>query len=620
MNRNILFAGLICLAHPIISAADTGSVNTGEVIVTAARIPQQVNELVADVTVIDRDQIEKAGQSSLVELLQSQPGMEIATNGGAGKAASLFLRGSTAQQVTVLIDGMRMGSATLGTTALQDIPLEQIERIEIVRGAASSFYGSEAIGGVVQIFTRRGDDKTRLGASFGYGGYNTRQGAGNISGAIGDNTHYALNISGSRTEGFSALRIPSGLDADNDGYSNLTVSGSLNYQIAQGHDLGLQIYQSTNHNKFDEGINFPSNDDAIQRSFALTSRDQFLPYWLSSLRIGQSADDSDSKSGFGRGIFRTHQDQLSWQNDFNLPLGTLTLAYDRLQDHVTGNPGNNGTFTVSSRTNNGLLASYFLNAGAHSLQISMRHDDNTQFGEHVTGNIGYGYRIAPAWRITGNFGTAFRAPTFDDLYWPLQNFGVFGTYQGNPNLKPETSRNKEIGLVYDANDQRVSATVYHNDVKNLIVAAQGLFNDTAANVGSATLEGITLSYQGELMGVYVRTSADIQNPTDDATGLWLALRAHKHASLWLGHEFGALELGGEVIASGKRFDDAANTRELGGYALLNLTANYKVTPQWSLNARANNLLDKDYTLATQFGTPFNTPKANLFVSLRWQSP
>jgi vitamin B12 transporter len=296
----------------------------------------------------------------------------------------------------------------------------------------------------------------------------------------------------------------------------------------------------------------------------------------------------------------------------------LTLGYDRLKDHVDGNPGGL-TFTVTDRVNNGLLASYFVNAGAQSLQASIRHDDNSQFGDHVTGNIGYGYRITPAWRVTGNFGTAFRAPTFDDLFWPLQNFGAFGTYQGNPNLKPETSRNKEVGLVYEANSQRVSANIYHNDVKNLIIASQGLFNDTAANVGSATLEGVTLAYQGEVLGLNIRSSADIQNPIDNTTGLWLARRAHKHGALWLGHEFGALELGGEIIASGKRFDDAANTRELGGYELLNLTANYKFSPEWSLNARANNVLDKDYTLATAFGTPFNTPGANVFVSLRWQS-
>ena len=616
MNRKLL-AGLICLAYPMFSFAEPKVISTGDVVVTAARIPQKVDELLADVTVIDRKQIEQAGQSSLAELLQSQPGLEVATNGGAGKVIGLFLRGSTAQQVTVLVDGMRISSATTGSTALQDIPLEQIERIEIVRGAASSFYGSEALGGVVQIFTRQGDDKTRISASIGYGGYNTRQMAASLSGAINDDLHYALNVSHQKTDGFSALRITTGLDADNDGYRNLTVSGSLNYQIAQGHELGLQIYQSSNHNNFDEGINFPSNDDAIQRSFSVTSRNQFLASWLSSLRIGQSTDDSDSASGFGRGIFRTYQRQLSWQNDFKLPLGNLTLAYDRLQDNVEGNPGNSGSYTTSSRTNNGLLASYFVDAGAHSLQASLRHDDNSQFGEHVTGNVGYGYRITPAWRITGNFGTAYRAPTFNDLYWPFQNFGGGFTFQGNPNLKPETSRNKEIGLIYEANEQRVSATIYHNEIKNLIVGTQGLANDFPANVGSATMEGITLSYQGEIMGVNVRASTDIQNPTDDTTGLWLSRRAHKHASLWLGHDFGALALGGEVIASGKRFDDAANTRQLGGYALLNLTANYQVSPVWSLNARANNIFDKEYALATQFGTPFNTPGANLFVGMRY---
>lgn len=613
MNRPII-AGLLCLVFPYLSFAEPAPVvQTGEVVVTATRIPQRVNDVLADVTVIDREQIEQAGQSSLPELLQSQPGLEIAGNGGAGKSVNLFLRGSTAQQVLVLVDGLRMGSATLGTTTLQDIPLAQIERIEIVRGAASSFYGSDAIGGVVQIFTRK--DEGQVSASIGYGTYNTRQLAAHVSNAIGD-LHYALNVSSHETNGFSSLRVTTGLDADNDNYRNLTVSGSLSYDLAQGHELGVQFYQSSNHINYDDGTNFPANQDDIQRSYAITSRNQFLPYWLSSVRLGKSVDDSDSLGGFGRGIFRTYQTQFGWQNDFALPLGTLSLAYDRLNENVEGNPGG-ATFTTPSRLNNGYLASYFVDAGAYSLQASLRRDYNSQFGSHTTGNVSLGYRVTPAWRVTGNFGTAFRAPTFDDLYWPFQNFGAFGTYQGNPNLRPETSRNKEIGLVYETGGQRASATVYHNEVKNLIVAAQGLFNDFPANIGSATMEGITLGYQGQLFGTSVRSSVDIQNPTDDATGLWLARRSHKHASLWLGHTFGALEIGGEIIASGKRFDDAANTRKLDGYALLNLTASYALNPDWTLSARANNVLDKQYTLATQFGTPFNTPDANVFVSLRY---
>jgi vitamin B12 transporter len=615
MNKTAIVSLIGLLFSSSIFAADT--IYSDDVVVTASRIPQSRENVLADITVIDRQEIERAGQSTLAELLSTQPGIEIESNGGPGATTNVHLRGTSSQSVVVLIDGMRIGSATLGTTALNQIMPEQIERIEIVRGPASSLYGSDAIGGVIQIFTRRGEGKPRFTASAGIGSYNTQQAAAGVSGAVED-TRFALNVSSLTTDGISSIKAKTGLDRDNDSYRNLSFSGALSHTIAQGHEIGVQLFTTDGHANFDDN-NFPANQDMKQDSFAIYSNNQFTSNWLSHLKLGESMDDLHSVGSFGVSALRTKQRQYSWQNDLTLPLGTLTLAYDRLEERVSGNTD----YSKKDRSNDGVLASYVLEQGPHAFKASLRRDDNSQFGKHNTGNIGYGYRLNEFWRVSGNYGTAYRAPTFNDLYWPFQDFGPFGTYQGNPNLKPETSRNKEISVVYDQGHHRVSATAYRNEVNNLLVCCQGLFNDFPTNVGSATIEGLTLAYEGWFANYHLRSSADFQSPKNDDTDKLLVRRARQHASLWLGQTWGKLEVGSEVIASGERFNDTDNAIKLSGYTLLNLTANYKLDEDWSINARLNNVFDRDYALATTAtvfsptNPAFNTPGTNLFVGVRY---
>lgn len=609
--------GLIALAANPAFAAET-QIRTDDVIVTANRIPQPRESVLADVSVITREDIELSGKSSLAELLQGQPGVEIETSGGAGQITNVHLRGTGSQSVVVLVDGMRIGSATAGTTALQQIPTEQIERIEIVRGAVSSLYGADAIGGVIQVFTRKAGAKPYLSAYAGYGSDNTRRASISLGGSYGQ-TRAALNVSSLDTDGISALDTHAGRDADDDGYRNLAVSGHLTQTLAEGHELGVQLYWSDGHVEFD-GNNFPAHQDMWQQSIALTSKNQITRQWLSQIKLGESMDDVDSEGSFGVSALRTTQRQYTWQNDFTLPLGTLTLAYDRLEERVKGDTD----FSKKKRGNTGWLASYLLDQGAHTMSVGLRRDDSSQFGLHTTGNVGYGYRISPVWRVSGNIGTAFRAPTFNDLYWPFQDFGFGFTYQGNPDLKPEKSRNKEVSLVFDEGHHRVSATAYHNKVRDLLVGSQGLAADFPVNVGSATIKGLTLAYEGWFGNYHMRASADVLSPKNDDTGNTLSRRARRHAAIWLGKTLGDLELAGEVIASGHRYNDAANAFRLGGYTLLNLNAIYRLNQDWSINARAENVFDRNYTLTTTASSwdpaapDFNTPGSSLFVGLRYQ--
>jgi vitamin B12 transporter len=619
MNRRI-FAGLLCLVSSIFFlptasfAEQTSAMQTDEVIVTAARIPQRVDDVLADMTVIEKEEIERAGQSTLVELLQMQPGVEISSNGGAGKASSIFLRGTNSDHVVVLVDGLRINSATLGTTSFENLPLGQIERIEILRGPASSLYGADAIGGVIQIFTKRAEKGINYSAFLGYGSYNTKRAEANVSGG-NDNTRFSVNASGLKTNGFSAKNVTTGFDADADPYHNLALTASLTQKVAEGHELEAQFFQSKGRSDYDCNKSICVIDQTL-RSYGLTSRNRFLPFWNSTLKLGLGVDDSTDQAGTAFSAFRTEQRQATWQNDFTLPLGMLTLAYDRLEQEVSGTTN----YTVKARDNNGWLASYLADIGAHSVQASLRHDDNSQYGQHTTGGLGYGYRITPQWRATASFGTAFKAPTFNQLYFP--NFG-------DPTLQPETSRNREIGLRYDNSIVKAGLTVFDNQIKNLIefsgpaTAGCTLGGFCPVNVGKAEIRGATFDGGWWINDHWtLRGNFTVQSPEDDATNKLLIRRGHRHGAMDLSWRSGAWQFGAETTAVSKRYNNATNTKRMEGYALVNLTASYAFYPDWMLEARANNIFDKDYVLAytgnTATSAAYETPGANVFVGIRWQ--
>lgn len=615
--KKTTIAGLIGLLFTTPTIASPTSIYADDVVVIASRTPQPRESVIGDISVINQKTIQTAGQSTLAELLQSQPGVEIESNGGMGSLSNVRLRGNNIQSVVVLIDGMRVSATANGLTNFSQISLDQIDHIEILRGAASSLYGSDAIGGVIQIFTKQGGQGTHLSASAGYGTYNTKKASTNISGSLND-TSYSIGVASITSDSFSAVKTNTGVDADRDGYRNLSFNGNVRHKIVDGHEIGFQAFANEGHINLD-GNNFPGYQNNRQQIFALNSRNTIADFWLSNFKLGQSIDIANAVGDYGVSNTRSTQNQIYWQNELKLPLGKLLLAYDRIEDKVKATT----EYSIKNRTNNGYLASYQLNQNNQSFNLSLREDSNSQFGIHTTGNINYALNFADFWRISGSYGTSFRAPTFNDLYWPYQDFGAWGTFVGNTNLKPETARNKEISLAYDQGHHRLSATVFENNVKNLIAGTQGLFNDSPTNVGSASILGLTVAYEGWFSNYHLRANADFQDPKNDDGGKVLARRAKEHGAIWLGQTWGNMEFSSELIASGKRFNDADNTITLAGYALINMTAKYKLNPEWAINARINNLLDKDYALSSTaaYWAPnnpaYNTPGTNLFVSMTY---
>ncbi|NDB29534.1 TonB-dependent receptor, partial [archaeon] len=419
--------------------ADT-TLKTSDVFVTATRTPISKNNVIADITVISEEEIQRAGSASLTDLLQRQPGIEIYNSGGQGKVSSLHIRGSESDHVVVLVDGLRVNQITSGLTAFENIPLSQIEKIEIVRGSSSSLYGAGAIGGVIQIFTKKGVSGFKPYAAVGYGQYNTQTAQAGIR-AGNDSTNYAINISSLSTDGFSALKTDNPIHNDKDGYSNLSLSGSINHKFNQDNSIGINFIKSIGNNRYDyrQDTNFFDHKNKMDtQAISINFNNKITNDWQSNLKIGQSIYKYIDNFNFDLAIAawtpnNSTQNQLSWLNNFNLPIGSLQLMYDFNRETINKSLG----YDKSERNNSGYMIGYLLNKGNHNFQANYRLDDNSAYGKFNTGNIGYSYKLNNEWTAAGSIGTAFRAPNFMDLYYPGYS---------NPNLKPEESKNIEASL------------------------------------------------------------------------------------------------------------------------------------------------------------------------------
>ncbi len=596
----------------------SNSDSANQVIVTATRSPQLTSDVISDTLVINADQIAQSGAGSIVDLLQRQRGIEVSTNGGPGTTSSVFIRGANSNQNVVLVDGVRIGSSTTGAANWSAIPLSAIDHIEIVYGPLSTLYGADAIGGVIQIFTKKGAGAPSVTASVGAGTYNTNKYDGSVSGSTGGdhNFSYAIQAGKEQSTGFPAT-LPGNYSynpyGSNDGYNKQNTSGQFGFQLAKGQEIGLVFLNSHLDAQFDNG---PStyNSHSVQNldNIAVYSKNQILSNWQSLVQVSQTRDDQATYSSadpvYGFSQINTKQTDLTWQNDINIGSDVLQLLYGYRKEQVVSSstPELGG-----DRTTNSFAASYNMKRGNHLLNVSVRDDDSSQYGSKVTGALGYGYRITDTLRATASYGTSFRAPSFNELYYP--GYGI-------PTNKPEQGRNAEAGLRYDDGVTQLSAVYYHNRITDLIVNAypcpfepQTYSYGCAYNVDHAVLQGVTLAGSRKLGDFTVRANIDLQNPVDQTTDTVLARRAKKHANFGVDYGTGALKAGLEWELSGARFDDAANQNQLGGYGLLNLYSTYQITPDWSTLIRWNNIADKKYQLAQYYQTPGTT----VFVGLRY---
>jgi len=603
MQRTTLAAVIAGLFVLPVQAQEIPSLD--EIVVTATRTARAADETLAATTVISRRDIERTQAQSVQELLAGQSGITIANNGGAGKTTSLFLRGAEADHLVVLIDGIKVGSATTGTAAFQDFPLDAIERIEIVRGPLSSLYGSEAIGGVIQIFTRKGGGDTTPSASFGLGGYGTRQATAGLAGG-GAESWFNLRASHFQTDGFSAqIKQP-----DADGYRNTAFTLRGGHRFKPGTELEVHLMRAESKNAYDNAFG-PASEineaESTQLVLGASVKHKINDLWHTRLALGQSRDESDAfKNGLYSSTFNTRRNTLSWQND--LDLGSrrqLTLGADYQEDKVNSSTA----YTVSSRDNTGVFAQFLAGAGAHDFKLSLRHDDNSQFGGANTGNAAWGMNMGGGLRARLSYGTAFKAPTFNELYYP--GFG-------NPALLPEKSKSLEAGLSGHYGVAAAPATWGVNLFESRITDLIGFDGTTNPSNASARIRGIEAETRVRLAGWQVNASLTLQDPENRSNtanqGKVLNRRAEQSLRLDLDRAFGTWNLGGTFRAEGRRYDNLANTTKLDGYGLLDLRAEYRLVKDWQLQAKLENVFDKVYETVASY----NQPGRGLYLTLRYQ--
>lgn len=631
--RFALLATLLSSAIPFQNAAaQASSVSVSNsadplnpIVVTATRTPTKASDVLADNIYIGPEEIAQAGQTSLVELLQRQRGVEITGGtGSGGSGTSVFLRGTSNQQTLLLIDGVRVEAGFLGGPSWSAIPLAIIDHIEIVFGPQSSLYGSDAIGGVIQIFTKTGDGPFQASASTGYGTYGTTISEAGLYGRGGEDGKIKYSISATQevSSGFNLIAKnnpfrSSSNTSQNMGYTRDGGTGKISYELGKGQEVGLQFFASRLKSQASADPTTLAESIGSVSSFSAFSRNQITDIWKSYLQASQSYDSGQNL--FYNSLYNTKQNIYTWQNDIQIGKDILQLLAERRTQNVFSDDVNyNTSFQQEqfsqTRNTNSLAGLYQLNRGPHLANLSFRNDGITGYGSQNTGGVSYGYFFTKQLRINVNYGTGFRAPTFNDLYYPGY---------GNTNIQAEKSKNTEAGIHYESRTYDARIVAYNNTITNLIqssgsntsACAPGVygFSGCATNVGAAKITGLSIGGALRTGNFSLRGSFDQQNPINETSGEVLARRAKQFGNAGIDYQKGLIKAGVEGSFVGTRYDSYPAGAAMGGYAVFNLYGDYQLMRDLSLFARWNNVFNKDYQLS--YG--YNTPGSNIFVGLRY---
>jgi vitamin B12 transporter len=643
----LLCAGFFTLSSPAYSQNNPSvlvamvSNPLDPIIVTATRTPAKASDVLADNVYISPEEIAQAGQTSLVELLQRQKGVTISSYGTGGSNASVFLRGTTNNQTLVLIDGVRVDDAYNGGANWSAIPLTIVDHIEIVFGPQSSLYGSDAIGGVIQIFTKQGDGPAKVGASIGYGTYGTSISEASIHGSTAgeQKIRYSLAASQTLSMGFNTI-APNNKDGyaanGRTGYVQDSITGRLSQEWGKGQELGLQFLNSRLNNQvpgmdpqeyFYQQI---QNQISQLGTYSLYSKNQVLENWRSLLQASAQtstalnhAPNTPNNPAYDSTL-NQRQNTYTWQNDISIGTDILQVLAERKTQKVSSNQLDYGTydfnnyptplsflgFSQTRNTNSGAIA-YQLKRDANIANFSIRNDSISGYGPQTTGSAAYGYFFTKEWRANINYGTGFRAPTFNDLYYPGY---------GNPAILPEKSKNTEVGLHYEKARLESHLVIFSNSISNLIQASNSLSCPIgtgafgcASNVSSAKITGASLSGVAQLSSLNLKASYTQQNPVNEGSNSTLIKQAKQYGNIAGEYIYSKVTTGVGATFSGRRNDYLGDATGMGAYTLYNLYANYELEKDLSLFVRWNNVFNKNYQLS--YG--YNTPGSNAFLGLRY---
>lgn len=553
-------------------------------LITSARQAEPRAQATAANTVFTRADIERLQARSVPELLRRVPGVQVSSPGGV---ASLSLRGTGTAQTLVLVDGQRIASATSGFARLDYLAIDNIERVEVIRGPRSSLYGADAIGGVIQIFTRGGKPGLHPEVRLAAGSDQTFQRSLSLAAGT-EQTRVHLGASLDERDGFDITRDNRGADQDNDGQRNKALHLKLDHQFDAHWKAGLSFNDQRGKNEYDDAYEFAPGtpqDEFRVSSYSGYLDGQLTRIWNSRLELGRSFDRNRAVgSNYNDGLLETTRHSAAWINRLQLSEHQqLSLGSDWYEDRLDATT----VYQEDSRDNYAFYAQHSFQGEQFGTELGLRHDDNQQFGSHNSWNAAFSLPVGESQRWILSYGEGFRAPTFTDLYAPA-------AWGPNPELKPENSKTYELQWRAELDDTQLEAALYRTDIEDMI--AWG--GTRMENVSHARINGFEVSAAREVLDWQVGVGVSIIDPRDRDTGHTLARRAKRTLSVDLDRTFGTLSAGAGWHVSSARYDNAANTRQLSGYGVFDLRAAWQSHSELRWEAKVNNLFDRDYALAT----------------------
>ncbi len=565
-----------------------------DVLISANRQVEERDASTAANTVFTRADIDRLQPTSVTDLLNRVPGVQVAPSGGRGSLPGIYIRGTKAAQSLVLIDGQRIANATSADSALQYLNVEQIERVEVLRGSRSVIYGADAIGGVIQIFTRRGAEQgLQARLHTGFGNRDTWQQSLGVSGGD-EQTHFNLSTSLDETAGIDRTGPSFASDADHDAYRNKSLSLNLSHSLSDDVSIGFNALDNRGKTEFDnpfglfDPVTFNSVGQQQYSDFELSSLGAYIearinPVWKTRLEIGHSENREKTLDKFSddRYVFNTYRDSVNWQNDLRLDEhNSLMIGGDWYQDRVNSST----PFDEDSRWNRAVFFQHRFQGEGFSTELGLRHDDNQQFGSQNTWSGTLTVPLNNANDVLLSYSEGFRAPTFNDLYYP--DFS-------NPNLKPEHSKSYELQWRSRLSDtSRLEASLYRTDLKDAIALDTDF---RPQNIGSARINGFEASLEQQLFGWTGKLGASIIDPQDRDTGHTLNRRARRTLNLDVDRQFDRLGVGASWQAVSSSYNDEANTQHIGGYSVFGLRSSWKASDEVKLEFKLDNALDKRYS-------------------------
>ena len=565
-------------------------------VVTANPFEDQVNDLIAPVEIITKQDIDAIQAKSLTEILRRLPGIQVANNGGIGQSQSIFIRGRSTKNVLVLMNGVRIGSATTGYANLSAIPLSGVQRIEVLQGPEAAVYGSDAVAGVINIITTSGVDGSSS-VSAGLGSYGLYDVSANTSATSEDNRAW-LNLSATHQAERGYNVQPSSTnpqDADDDGFNTQYLTVDTGIKKTDHLTLKANGYYQRQHTQYDSG-DYTGADNTKSDLYALGLVGKYNKQkWTSTTTV---STNQDSAKSYGQGTtpntISTNRYSIAWQNLYKLNqtlslLGGTEWYQDRVNNEST-------QYTQDRRNNAAAYTGARFKKGKASSELNVRFDDNSAYGNFTTYQLASGYWLTKATRLTGSYGTSFKAPSFNDLYWPDQ----YG-YQGNPNLKPEKTRGGEIAVESNLSfiDLRLSA--YHSEVDDMIT-----INDTYStveNIGQASITGYELVGRFYTGPIHNEVSYDYLDTEDKSTGNELIRRAKNSAKWNASYMLANWQFELSYLYQGKRYNDSANTVVLDPYSLVDFATTYYVNDNLSIAGKVGNLFNTNYETVQGYATP-----------------